>query len=105
MDEIQIFHTTNIILADTSKFSFIGSIPESMLRDVTAASDVLQNYRTLPVSGFLPMTREFQKILDKADKPKKGGKKRVAKVSPSEPTQSPKKGSKRKSNVHNAKQT
>ncbi|CAI9266312.1 unnamed protein product [Lactuca saligna] len=34
MATIQIFHTTNIIRIDNSKFNFINSIPELMLRDV-----------------------------------------------------------------------
>ncbi|CAI9302847.1 unnamed protein product [Lactuca saligna] len=61
MASIHIFHTTNIILTDTSKFSFIDSIPEVMLRDVPAASDVLRAYRTLPVSGFHPLTNDMKK--------------------------------------------
>lgn len=72
MANIQVFHTTNIILSDTTRFTFIRSIPESMLRNVPAASEVLQDYRSLQVSGPIPMTEEIRKVLDKDDKPKKG---------------------------------
>ncbi|CAI9263190.1 unnamed protein product [Lactuca saligna] len=91
MVAIQIFHTTNIILADNRKFNFSGSIPESMLRDVPAASDILRAYGSLPVSSFLPITDEVQKILAEAVKPKKGGKNRGVKAGPSEPPQASKK--------------
>ena len=75
MAAIPIFHTTNIIVADTSKFSFITSIPEAMLRDVPVVSEVLRAYHSLSVSGFRLITDEMRKVLDKADRPKKGGKK------------------------------
>ncbi|CAI9302917.1 unnamed protein product [Lactuca saligna] len=91
MAAIRIFHTTNIILTDKSKFTFIGSISESLLRDVPATSEVLRTYHSLPVSGFCPMTDDVRNVLDEADKPKKGGKKRGAKVGPCKTPQALKK--------------
>lgn len=88
---IQIFHTINIILADTSRFSFIGSIPEVMLRNVPAASEVMRTYHSLPASGLRPITCIVRKILVEVDRPKKGGKKIDAKSGLSKPTQTPKK--------------
>ncbi|CAH1413791.1 unnamed protein product [Lactuca virosa] len=74
MAPIATFHTTGTIMADRSKFSFIGSIPEAMFRDVPPLSKVVEGYRTLTPSGPRPLTDEFQAILDEADKPMKGGK-------------------------------
>ncbi|CAI9276735.1 unnamed protein product [Lactuca saligna] len=65
-----------------------------MLRNVPAASEIIQAYHSFPASGHRPITYEIQKVLDEADKPKKGGKKRT-KEGPSEPTQTPKKKVKR----------
>ena len=90
MANIQVFHTTNIILSDTSRFTFIRSIPETILRNVTTASEIIRAYRSLPASGPRPMTSEVRKVLEEADKPNKGGK-RKPKVGPSEPAQTPKK--------------
>lgn len=53
------FQTMNIIHVDTSKFSFIGSIPEVIVQEVPAASEVLRAYRSLPVSGFYPLIDEL----------------------------------------------
>lgn len=61
-----------------------------ILRDVPPASEVLKSYRSLPVYGFCPITDEMRKVLDEADKPKKGRKKSGAKSCPSEPPQDPK---------------
>nr|KAJ0215179.1 hypothetical protein LSAT_V11C300140950 [Lactuca sativa] len=58
MTSIATLHTIGIIVADPSKFSFIESIPVAMFRDVPACSKILD---------------EFQEILAKADKAKKGG--------------------------------
>lgn len=68
------FHTTRIIFADNSKFSFIGSIPEIMFRDVPSSSKILEGFWELTPSGFRPLTLEMQATIDAADKPKKGGK-------------------------------
>lgn len=96
MAAIQIFHISNIILADNSNFSFIGSIPEAMLRDVSASSEVLWAYRSFPLSGFHPLTDEMRKVLEDVEKCNKGGKKKGTKFGLSEPAPSPKKVGKRK---------
>lgn len=75
MANISTFHTTGIILAHNSKFSFVVSIPEAMLRDVPAASKFLEGYQTILASGFCPLTPEMQSIISKANKPNKGGQK------------------------------
>lgn len=82
MSTVSIFHSTNFIIADKSKFSFVGSIPEAMFRFVAAASKILEASRKLPVSGFRPLTDEMRAILAEVDKPKKGGKKKTAKEGP-----------------------
>ena len=94
MDNIQVFHTTNIILADTSRFTFIGSILESMLHNIPTASEVIQAYRSLPASGPRPLTDAITKVVEEADKPNKGGKWK-GKVGPSEPAHTSKKRVKR----------
>lgn len=92
---IQIFHTTKIILDDTSIFTFICSVLETMLRNVPAASEVRQTYRSVPTSNLQPITDVVRKVLKDIDKPKKGWKKRTTKAGPSETTQIPKKKVKR----------
>ncbi|CAI9296931.1 unnamed protein product [Lactuca saligna] len=62
-----------IIMVDRSKFSFIGSIPEVMFRDVPPTSKILEGYRAPTPSGPHPLSDEFQEILAEADKAKKGG--------------------------------
>lgn len=74
MASISTFHTTGIIIYDTSKFSFIGSISEAMFRDVPSSRKMLEGYRKLTPSRFHPLTPEMQVIIAEADKPKKGGK-------------------------------
>lgn len=98
MAAIQIFHITNIILADTSRFTFIGSISEAMLRNVPIVGDVMRTYRSLLASGLQPITDVVCKVLEEADKPKKGGKKRTAKVGTCKTAQTPKKKVKRAAN-------
>ena len=73
MDSISTIHTTGIILDDNSKFAFVGSIPEAMLRDVPTTSKILKGYRLIPALGFHPLTPEMQSIIAEANKPKKGG--------------------------------
>ncbi|CAI9303570.1 unnamed protein product [Lactuca saligna] len=62
-------------------------IPEVMLRDIPTPSKTLQAYRSFPLSGFRPLTNDMRKVLEEADKPKMGGKKKGMKVgvSQSEP--------------------
>lgn len=59
MDAIPIFHTMDIILADNSKFSFIGSILEAMFRDVLVESKLLEDYRKIPILVFCPLNDEM----------------------------------------------
>ena len=72
LSTVSTFHTTGIILADNSKFSFVGSIPEAMFRDVSATSKILEGFRKLAPSVFHTITLEMQVILTEVDKPKKG---------------------------------
>ncbi|CAI9268699.1 unnamed protein product [Lactuca saligna] len=69
---ISIYHTTGIIIVDTSKFSFVGSCPEAMFREVLEARKILEAYRELFSLGFRPLTQEMKSIIAEADKPKKG---------------------------------
>ena len=54
--KIAMFHTTKIIVADFTKFSFIGSIPESMYHCVSKASKLISEYTKLPAMGPSPLT-------------------------------------------------
>lgn len=69
---IPFFHTSNIILSDSSQFAFTGSIPEPMLRNVPASSTVITEYRRQPASGARPLTAAMRQVLEEANKPKKG---------------------------------
>nr|KAJ0187652.1 hypothetical protein LSAT_V11C900486190 [Lactuca sativa] len=96
MASIATHHATNIILVDRSMFSFVGSIPEDMFRDVPLSSKILEGYRGVTPSCPLPLSDEFQVILVEADKAKKGGKgsmkatkKVTMKEGPSEAVKSP----------------
>lgn len=60
---ISTFHTTWLIAVDASKFSFIGSIPEVVFRDVPASSLLLQGFLQLTTSGFRPLIPEMQATL------------------------------------------
>lgn len=91
MAAILTFHTTNIILNDNSKFSFVGSIPKAMFHDVPATSKILESYRKIPVSGFHPLTAEMRLIIKEANKPNKGGQKWALIAGPSELIKTPKK--------------
>lgn len=94
MEAIPIFHTSNFIVSDPTKFSFIGSLPEAMLNYVPTDNELINEYQKKHVSGPFPLTHEMQKALEEVNKPKKGGK-RKEKVGPSEPAQTPKKKIKR----------
>lgn len=92
MAVVQTFRTTNIILANNYKFNFIGLIPEAMFRSVPEGIQIMQKNRGQPTSGLRPISDVIRQILEEADKPKKGGKKkRPVKEGPSEPVQTPKK--------------
>lgn len=71
---VSTFHTTGITVADASKFSFIGSIPEVMFQDVPASSKILEGFCKLTPLAFRPITPKMQVVIHVADKPKKGGK-------------------------------
>ena len=79
MSEIATFHTTKIIMADPSKFHFIGTIPESMYQCASMANILINEYKKLPAIGRRPLTPKMQKSLDVVDKQAKRGKKRDAK--------------------------
>ena len=71
---ISTFHTTKIIISDNSKFTFVGSITETMFRSVPAASKILEEYKKLPSSGARTITPEMHTEIEEADKVKKRGK-------------------------------
>ncbi|KAL7616230.1 hypothetical protein Lser_V15G04372 [Lactuca serriola] len=75
MSAIATFHITKIIILDSSKFAFIGSIPELMYRCVSDAGKIIIEYKKLPALGLRPLNLEMQCSIDEADKSKKGGKK------------------------------
>ena len=74
MATIATFHTSKIFVSDPTKFSFVGSIPESMYDCVSAESKVMAEYKKLPPTGPRALTPEMQKSLELADKPAKWGK-------------------------------
>ena len=74
---IPIIHTSNVILSDSSQFTFIGSIPKPMLRNVLADSEVINAYCRQPASGARLLTAAMRQVLEEADKPKKGVKQKM----------------------------
>ncbi|CAI9266115.1 unnamed protein product [Lactuca saligna] len=99
LSSIATFHTTNIIVTDPTKYSFIGSILDTMLACVSATSNVLQQYMKIPSSGPRELTPAMVRSIEEADKPAKRGKKtetqKETKVTKPTKEQTPKK---RKSN-------
>ncbi|CAI9263241.1 unnamed protein product [Lactuca saligna] len=75
LSSIATFHTTKIIVTDPTKFSFIGSIPKSIVSRISELSNVLQEHRKLPSTGPRELTQEMVRSIEKADKPAKRGKK------------------------------
>ncbi|XP_052627464.1 flocculation protein FLO11-like [Lactuca sativa] len=65
LSSIATFHTTKIIVTDPTKYSFTGSVPETMIACVSAASNILQQYRKIPSSGPRKLTPTMRKS-DKA---------------------------------------
>lgn len=65
------FHTKKIIFSNATKFSFNGSIPETMYRCVTSESKVMAEYRKLPPTGPRQLTPEMREALDVVEKPAK----------------------------------
>lgn len=68
------FHTTMIIITNSSKYPFTGSILESMYRCVSSKSNVIADYRKLPPKGPRQLTTEMQATLEAVEKPAKRGK-------------------------------
>ena len=56
MSSIGTFHTTKIIVSDASKFSFIGSIPETLYGDVPSDSRIIRTIREFKQSGPRELT-------------------------------------------------
>ncbi|KAL7618923.1 hypothetical protein Lser_V15G01055 [Lactuca serriola] len=75
MSSIGTFHTTKIIVSDASKFSFIGSIPETMYGDVPSDSRIIRTIKEFKASGPRELTQEMLKSIHDADKPVNRGKK------------------------------
>ncbi|XP_052626744.1 uncharacterized protein LOC128133385 [Lactuca sativa] len=75
LSSIVTFHTTKIIVTDPTKFSYIGSIPETMLGCISTASNILQQYRKRKVVGSRELTPTMLRSIEEADKPAKRGKK------------------------------
>ena len=75
LSSIATFHTTKIIVTDPTKYSFIGSIPETMLARVSASSNVLQQYTKHPSLGLRELTPAMVRSIEEVDKPTKRGKK------------------------------
>ncbi|KAL7597884.1 hypothetical protein Lser_V15G24275 [Lactuca serriola] len=75
MSSIGTFHTTKIIVSDASKFSFIGSIPETMYGDVPSDSRIIRTIKEFKQSGPRELTQEMLKSIHDADKPVSRGKK------------------------------
>ncbi|CAI9293629.1 unnamed protein product [Lactuca saligna] len=69
------FHTLKIIVTDSTKYSFIGSIPEAMLAAISASSNVLQQYRKHRSSGLRELTPAMVRSIEEAEKPTKRGNK------------------------------
>ncbi|XP_023766520.1 flocculation protein FLO11-like [Lactuca sativa] len=75
LSSIATFHTTKIIITDPTKYSFVGSVPETMLAHVSAASNVLQQYRKILSSCPRELTPAMVRSIEEADKPVKRGNK------------------------------
>ncbi|CAI9283440.1 unnamed protein product [Lactuca saligna] len=75
MSSVGTFHTKKIIVSDASKFSFIGSIPESMYGDVPSDSRLIRKLKELRPSGPRELTPDMLKSIHDADKPVSRGKK------------------------------
>ncbi|KAL7605519.1 hypothetical protein Lser_V15G17790 [Lactuca serriola] len=75
LSSIATLHTTKIIVTDPTKYSFIRSIPETMLACVSAMSNVLQQYQKIPSSGPRELTPAMVRSIEEADKPGKRKKK------------------------------
>lgn len=90
MAEIPILHTSNIIVSDPTKFSFIGSFPEAMLLNVPANNLIVNEYLKKAASSVHPMPEDLRKAIEEGVKLKRGGK-RKDKANSFESIQGPKK--------------
>ncbi|XP_023757881.1 flocculation protein FLO11-like [Lactuca sativa] len=75
LSSIATFHTTKIIITDPTKFSYIDSIPETMLGSISATNNVLQQYRKRKAIGPRELMPVMLRSIEGADKPAKRGKK------------------------------
>ena len=75
MSSIGTFHTKKIIVSDASKFSFIGSIPETMYGDVPSDSRLIRTIKEFRATGPRELTPEMLRSIHDADKPVNRGKK------------------------------
>ncbi|KAL7618045.1 hypothetical protein Lser_V15G03137 [Lactuca serriola] len=92
MSSIGTFHTTKIIVSAASKFSFIGSIPETMYGSVPSESSMIKAIKELGPSGPRELTPDMLRSIHDADKPVARGKKADKGKKPSKaPKPTPKK--------------
>ncbi|XP_052622678.1 uncharacterized protein LOC128127967 [Lactuca sativa] len=75
LSSIATFHTTKIIVTDPTKFTYIGSIPETMLGCISASSKLLQQYRKRKSVGPRDLIPSMLRSIEEGDKPAKRGKK------------------------------
>ncbi|CAI9259744.1 unnamed protein product [Lactuca saligna] len=64
---IPIFHTSNFIVSDPTKFDFIGSIPEAMLLKVPTNNVLISEYRKKPASDSRPMPEDLRRALEEGN--------------------------------------
>lgn len=76
LSSVATFHTKKVIIADPSKFSHVGSIPESIYRCVPPSSKIMEAYRKLRPTGPRVLSPEMKVALDVVEKPTKRGKKK-----------------------------
>ncbi|CAI9263314.1 unnamed protein product [Lactuca saligna] len=75
LSTINVFHTTKIIVTDPTKFSFVGSIPDSMSAGVSKESIIMKAYKDFRPSGPRELSAEMVQSINDADKPATRGKK------------------------------
>ncbi|KAL7586246.1 hypothetical protein Lser_V15G38226 [Lactuca serriola] len=75
MSSIGTFHTKKIIVSDASKFSFIGSIPETMYGGVPSDSRLIRTIKEFRPTGPRELTPDMLRSIHDADKPTNRGKK------------------------------
>lgn len=60
---IPIFHTSNFIVCDRSKFAYVESLPEAMLNYVPVDIELINKYMKMSVSGPRLLTAEMKKAM------------------------------------------